>query len=109
DTDAAMADPAAAGRELASRATLRLDEARLVAVASERQRRASHGTLDHGRKVMDALVACVAELATRADLVVSKGGITSAEVARVGIGSPSALVRGQVLAGVSVWQVHDEG
>lgn len=38
--------------------------------------------------------------------VVSKGGITSAEVARVAIGARRATVRGQVLAGVSVWDLR---
>jgi uncharacterized protein YgbK (DUF1537 family) len=37
--------------------------------------------------------------------VIAKGGITSADVARVGLGARSARVLGQVLAGVSVWQL----
>ena len=42
---------------------------------------------------------------TEVDVVVAKGGITSAEVARTGIGATSAVVLGQVLPGVSVWRL----
>jgi hypothetical protein len=35
----------------------------------------------------------------------AKGGITSAEVARTGLGARAGDVLGQVLAGVSVWSV----
>ena len=52
-------------------------------------------------------MTAVVELAPEADLVVSKGGITSAEIARVGIGASSALVLGQIVAGVSVWRMTD--
>jgi uncharacterized protein YgbK (DUF1537 family) len=40
------------------------------------------------------------------EVVVSKGGITSAEVASTGIGARSAVVLGQVLPGVSVWELE---
>ena len=58
---------------------------------------------------MAALTTAVRELLPDVGVVVSKGGITSAEVARVGIGASSAVVLGQVLPGVSVWRLsaHD--
>jgi uncharacterized protein YgbK (DUF1537 family) len=39
-------------------------------------------------------------------VVISKGGITSAEVARAALGARSARVRGQVVPGVSVWDLQ---
>ena len=40
----------------------------------------------------------------------AKGGITSAEMARTALGATSATVRGQVLPGVSVWDIRtDDG
>jgi len=74
--------------------------------AAERVRSAAHNTLDHGERVMRALTSAVAVAAPDVTAVVSKGGITSAEVARVGIGARRATVRGQVVAGVSVWDLR---
>jgi uncharacterized protein YgbK (DUF1537 family) len=73
---------------------------------TERARSAEHNTLDHGARVMAALTTAVRELVPDVDIVIAKGGITSADVARVGIGAASARVLGQVLPGVSVWQLE---
>ena len=78
----------------------------LAVITSERDRRAEHNTLAHGRAVMSALMAAVQQLAPSVRVVVSKGGITSADVATVGLGADGATVRGQVLAGVSVWDLE---
>ncbi|HEY0698826.1 MAG TPA: four-carbon acid sugar kinase family protein [Micromonospora sp.] len=56
--------------------------------------------------LMDTLVATVRRLATQVDLVVAKGGITSARLATDALGATGARVRGQVLAGVPVWSLH---
>jgi uncharacterized protein YgbK (DUF1537 family) len=74
-------------------------------VTTERDRSADHNTLDHGRKVMDALTSAVRALLPEVEVVVSKGGITSADVARVGLGATRARVLGQVLPGISVWSL----
>ena len=74
-------------------------------LATERERSSEHPTLAHGERVMAALTTAVASLLPEASVVVAKGGITSAEVARTGIGASSALVVGQVLPGVSVWRM----
>jgi uncharacterized protein YgbK (DUF1537 family) len=42
-------------------------------------------------------------------VIVSKGGITSAEVARNGFGATRARVRGQIAPGISVWDVDADG
>ena len=109
DTDAALREPEAAGLAAARTARAHLDSRPLAIVTSERSRSASHNTLAHGEKVMAALTTAVRALLPDVRVVVSKGGITSAEVARVGIGASSAVVLGQVLPGVSVWRLtaHD--
>lgn len=105
DTEAALSDPAAAGHAASSAAgAATLD--RPIVVTTSRERSSSHNTLDHGERVMRALTTAVRDLLPTVDVVIAKGGITSAEVARVGIGATSAVVVGQVLPGVSVWRMN---
>jgi uncharacterized protein YgbK (DUF1537 family) len=54
---------------------------------------------------MTALTTAVRDLLAQVDVVVAKGGITSADVARIGLGAASAVVLGQVAAGISVWRL----
>ena len=74
-------------------------------LTTERDRSPLHNTLEHGRLVMAALTGAVRTLLPQVEVVVSKGGITSADVARVGLGAVRATVLGQVLPGVSVWRL----
>ncbi|WP_447949257.1 nucleotide-binding domain containing protein [Microbacterium aurum] len=104
-TDDAFADPVAAGRAAARAARERLAATGLAVVTTERRRRTDHNTLRHGELVMQALTTAVRELMPDVEAVVAKGGITSAELARTGVGASRALVRGQVLPGVSVWDL----
>ncbi|GIF77551.1 four-carbon acid sugar kinase family protein [Asanoa siamensis] len=106
DTAAALADPDDAGRSVAAR--LRADlRARDVAVLSTaRIRLPEHGSLAAGERVMRALTAACATVA--AGTVVTKGGITSAEVARTALQATRAEVRGQLSPGISVWD-HPDG
>lgn len=106
DTRAALVDPAAAGAEAAATAVDRVRRDGLAVVTSERVRLAEHDTLDHGERVMTALTDVVRAVLPDVEVVVSKGGITSAEVASTGIGARSAVVLGQVLPGVSVWELE---
>ena len=110
DTGAALREPEAAGLATARTARAHLASRPLAIVTSERSRSASHNTLAHGERVMTALTTAVRSLLPEVAVVVSKGGITSAEVARTGIGASSAVVLGQVLPGVSVWRLtsHDD-
>jgi uncharacterized protein YgbK (DUF1537 family) len=104
DTEAALSNADAAGHSAASAAgTVTVD--RPIVVTTSRERSASHNTLDHGERVMRALTTAVRDLLPSVDVVIAKGGITSADVARVGIGATSAVVLGQVLPGVSVWRM----
>lgn len=104
-TGAALADPEGAARPVVEALRARLRHQRVVVVGTERARSTDHGTLDHGARIMEALIAVVHALADEVDVVVSKGGITSAETARVGLRGESATVLGQVLPGVSSWRV----
>lgn len=92
--------------ETVAAATTDLNEQGIAIVATERERHTSHHTLEHGARVMDGLVAAVAALSENVDVVVSKGGITSAEVATRGLHGISALVRGQILTGISLFDVN---
>lgn len=100
-------DPLASGVTAALVDGLRDDLARdrLAIVATERVRRGEHGTLDDAARVMTGLMRVVLAVAADVDVVVAKGGITSAEVARTGLGGVSAWVRGQIATGVSLWDV----
>jgi uncharacterized protein YgbK (DUF1537 family) len=105
DTDAALADSAAAGRAVVADAEKVLAAHGLVVITSQRNRRAEHNTLAHGQAVMSALMTAVKLLAPSVQVVISKGGITSADVTTIGLGADTATVRGQILPGVSVFDL----
>jgi len=105
DTAKALERPTEAGVEAADAARAAFAGKPVMILATERVRAAEHNTLVHGERVMASLTTAVASLLPEVDVVVAKGGITSAEVARTGIGATSALVLGQVLPGVSVWRM----
>ena len=106
NTEAALANPEETGRVAGRQVAEQVKAGHLGFVTTERVRSAAHNTLDHGERVMRALISAVAVAAPHVTAVVSKGGITSAEVARIGIGARRATVRGQVVAGVSVWDLR---
>lgn len=106
NTDSALRNPATEGHRVARLAARALDEDDIAMISTSRERRADHDSLDHGASIMSALTTAVADLAPRVGLVVAKGGITSAEVARAGLGARIATVIGQVLPGVSLWLLH---
>lgn len=106
DTEAALADAEGEGARVAALVRERLQGSGLAVVSSERVRRPEHDTLEHGEQVMRALMTVVAAVRRLTGTVVSKGGITGADVAREGIGADRAAVRGQVLSGVSVWDLR---
>jgi uncharacterized protein YgbK (DUF1537 family) len=61
-----------------------------------------------GQRVSQGLVAVVQALITRPRYIVAKGGITSSDVATKGLNVHRALVRGQILPGVPMWQLGAE-
>jgi uncharacterized protein YgbK (DUF1537 family) len=64
--------------------------------------------LSIGQRVSDALVTLLQGLSTRPRYILAKGGITSSDVATRGLGVQRAMVLGQVLPGVPVWQLGPE-
>ena len=107
DTAGALDDPDTEGRRAADRVRAQLDARSFAVLMSERDRSSDHNTLSHGERIMTALTTAVRAAVPHLSVVVAKGGITSAEVARAGIGATSALVLGQIRPGVSVWQLED--
>lgn len=65
-------------------------------------------SLDIGRRVSDALVDMVRSLTAAPRYLIAKGGITSSDTATRGLGVRRALVLGQALPGVPVWQLGPE-
>ena len=60
------------------------------------------------QRVSAGLVAVVQTLTTRPRYLLAKGGITSSDIATQGLGVKRALVLGQILPGVPVWQLGPE-
>lgn len=65
-------------------------------------------SLDIAGRVSAALVEVVRRLETPPRFLVAKGGITSSDVATRGLGVKRAMVRGQILPGVPVWELGKE-
>lgn len=65
-------------------------------------------SLDIGRAVSGALTDVVQRLRTEPGFLIAKGGITSHNVAFQGLGAHAALVLGQALPGVPVWELGPE-
>lgn len=61
-----------------------------------------------GRQVSEALIELVRGLRAPPAFLVAKGGITSSDIATRGLGVERAIVRGQILPGVPVWELGPE-
>jgi uncharacterized protein YgbK (DUF1537 family) len=61
-----------------------------------------------GQRVSDGLVTLLQTLTIRPRYILAKGGITSSDLATKGLGVQRAMVLGQVLPGVPVWQLGPE-
>jgi uncharacterized protein YgbK (DUF1537 family) len=57
-----------------------------------------------GQRYSDLLVEIVSAISSTPAFVVAKGGITSSDIATKGLDIRSAMVKGQLIAGVSVWE-----
>ncbi len=64
--------------------------------------------LQIGQKISAGLIAIVREITTRPRYVLVKGGITSSDIATKALAMRRALVLGQLLPGVPVWQTGAE-
>lgn len=65
-------------------------------------------SLQIGNRVSAALVEVVRRLAVRPRYIIAKGGITSSDLATQALGVKRAMVSGQLLPGVPVWQLGAE-
>lgn len=68
----------------------------------------AESNLSIGQQVSTGLVSLVRSLTVRPRYILAKGGITSSDVATQGLGVQRALVLGQILPGVPVWQLGPE-
>jgi uncharacterized protein YgbK (DUF1537 family) len=87
--------------EAVTAANAALSSGRSAVVSTDRVRRdvGSSG----GRVISAALVDIVRRIERRPAWVITKGGITSSDVATHGLGMREARVAGQILPGVPVW------
>ena len=113
DTDSALLASEREGARVGALAAHLLAHGGMAVVSTERSRSQAHNTLDHGRRVMEALTSAVRHALDDdddgvVDVVISKGGITSSEIARVSLGARSARVMGQILPGISAWSVRTD-
>jgi uncharacterized protein YgbK (DUF1537 family) len=95
----------------AARAALDRGAVPVVATSRELLAPAAHDPtgLRLARRISRLLAAVVRELEPRPAWIVSKGGITSSDVASVGLGARRARVVGPVLPGVPLWRVRRRG
>jgi len=89
----------------AAAATERLQTGGLAVVATSRAVLQSDDRLRAGAAIASGLAAILARVREHADVVVSKGGITSAVNLREGLESALAEVLGPLRDGISLWSV----
>ncbi len=66
------------------------------------------GDLQVGSRVSAALIETVRRIAVLPRFFIAKGGITSSDIARLGLGARSVEILGQILPGVPVWRLGAE-
>lgn len=92
-------------RAAAAEAMARLAAGRLAVVATARATPRELLNLASGMRIAQGLAAILAQARSAADVVVSKGGITSAVNTAAGFGATRAHVVGPVAPGISLWQI----
>jgi uncharacterized protein YgbK (DUF1537 family) len=98
--------PDAEIRRVAARASALLETSPLAVVATPRARSQAAMTLAAGRRLAANLARIVPLVEPAPDVLVAKGGITSAVTLREGLGAAEADVVGPVLPGVSLWRAE---
>jgi len=96
---------------VAHRASRLIREGKDVAVFTSRQVAAARSpdeALSMGQRISTALVDAVRATNIRPRYVLVKGGITSSDIATRALNVKRAMVRGQVLPGVPVWELGPE-
>jgi len=110
----ALLDPNTGERELAraqAEVNRRLEGGEDTVLFTSRALRTGRGVEENlaiGKKVSNALCRIVTNLSIRPRFLIAKGGITSSDVATRGLGVRRAMVLGQLLPGVPVWELGAE-
>ncbi|MCF8089056.1 MAG: hypothetical protein K9K63_13520 [Desulfotignum sp.] len=65
-------------------------------------------SLSIGQSISDGLADIVRSISCRPRFILAKGGITSSDMATKGLQVRRAMILGQILPGVPVWQLGDE-
>lgn len=104
-TELAGAEWGAEVRRVADNARRLIERHGLAVVATDRTRLSALAQAPSQQRIASAL----AQVARRvpADVVIAKGGITSAVTAREGLGARAARVLGPLCPGVSLWRLAD--
>jgi uncharacterized protein YgbK (DUF1537 family) len=89
----------------AQAAIARLQAGRLAIVATARETRSEMLTFEKGMRIAAGLAEILGCASADADVVISKGGITSAVNASHGLQAPRARVVGPIAPGVSLWHL----
>jgi uncharacterized protein YgbK (DUF1537 family) len=105
DLDAAQADPVAEGRRLKTWASALLDGGSIAVVATPRVHEGGHAGRGAGDRLTAVLATVARELADEIDLLILKGGATSASIVADGLGADVVDVVGPVGHGASLWSV----
>ncbi|MBV9358676.1 MAG: hypothetical protein JO023_24475 [Chloroflexi bacterium] len=105
---AAAVDGSLSVEALGDQVDTALAEGQLPVVWTSRRLVTAEGeaSLAIGRRVTDALLEALARVTVRPRFVIAKGGITSHEVARRGLGAKRATALGQIQPGVPVWRLE---
>ena len=102
-------DHEAEARRLCRLASELLDRIGLAVVATPRERPGTALSLEAGDRVAAGLAGVVTGIVPHPDVIVAKGGITSAVTLRDGVGAAEAEVVGPVEPGVSRWSARWPG
>lgn len=111
DVDGLLAARGAVVRSVVDAANDALGQGRPTVIYTSRRYVGAAGgeaDLSIGRAVSAGLVEIVQGISVRPRYLVAKGGITSSDVATQGLGVRRAVVAGQILPGVPLWQLGPE-
>jgi uncharacterized protein YgbK (DUF1537 family) len=111
DVPTLLADPQGTVRRLAPQVDAGIQSGADVVLYTSRQLITgsdAHSSLSLSQQVSAGLVAILQAMTVRPRYILAKGGITSSDVATRGLGVKRALVLGQILPGVPVWQLGPE-
>jgi uncharacterized protein YgbK (DUF1537 family) len=111
EVDQLLDDCSATVRSIVDAADLALRQEKTTVIYTSRRYVGAAGgesDLSIGQQVSAGLIEIVRGITVRPRYLVAKGGITSSDVATKGLNVRRALVAGQILPGVPLWQIGEE-